>query len=233
MKKIGMIVAVEIQSILQKYGSQLVEETDMAGYKVFLYQTERYQLIIVNCGVGQIAAASGTQFLISEYHVDLVVNFGVVGGLTDAISTTKVCIVESVVHYDFDTSSVDNVEVGRYLQYPDIYIPTTPELVEKAINLYPQLVPVVCASGDKFIADADMKRQISKRFGADICEMEAAGVVLTCNRNKIPCILIKIVSDSICGGHEEFVETKDIAAEMCLKIVDKVLKEVCGYNRYA
>lgn len=223
MKKIGMIVAVEIQSVLDKYGAHLTVEKEVAGYKVLEYQTEQYKLIIVNCGAGEIAAASGTQFLISEYNVDLVVNFGVVGGLTEAMSTTKVCIVEQVVHYDFDTSSVDNVEVGRYLQYPDIYIPTTPELIEKAMNLYPQLVPVVCASGDKFIADEDMRRQINKQFDADICEMEAAGIVLTCNRNKIPCLLIKIVSDSICGGYEEFIETKDMAAEVCLEIVDKVL----------
>lgn len=227
MKKIGMIVAVEIQSVLDKYGAQLTVEKEVAGYKVLEYQTEQYQLIILNCGAGEIAAASGTQFLISEYHVDLVVNFGVVGGLTEAMSKTKVCIVERVVHYDFDTSLVDNVEVGRYLQYPDIYIPTTPELIEKAMNLYPQLVPVVCASGDKFIADEDIRRQINKQFDADICEMEAAGIVLTCNRNNTPCILIKIVSDSICGGYEEFVETKEMAAKMCLEVVDKVIKEVC------
>ena len=109
MKKIGMIVAVEIQSVLDKYGAQLTVEKEVAGYKVLEYQTEQYQLIILNCGAGEIAAASGTQFLISEYHVDLVVNFGVVGGLTEAMSTTKVCIVERVVHYDFDTSLVDNV----------------------------------------------------------------------------------------------------------------------------
>ena len=223
MKKIGMIVAVEIQSVLDKYGAQLTVEKEISGYKVLEYQTEQYKLIIVNCGAGEIAVASGTQFLISEYHVDMVINFGVVGGLTEAMSTTKVCIVERIVHYDFDTSSVDNVEVGRYLQYPDIYIPTTPELIEKAMKLYPQLVSVVCASGDKFIADEELKRQINKQFHADICEMEAAGIVLTCNRNKIPCILIKIVSDSICGGYEEFVKTKDMAAGMCLEIVEKVL----------
>lgn len=227
MKKIGMIVAVEMQAVLDKYELRLIVEKEVAGYKVWEYQTKQYQLIVVNCGAGEIAVASGTQFLISEYHVDLVVNFGVVGGLTEEMTTTKVCIIEKVVHYDFDTSSVDSVEVGRYLQYPDIYIPTTAELVGKAINLYPQLVPVVCASGDKFIADEDMKRQINKKFDADICEMEAAGIVLTCNRNNIPCILIKIVSDSICGGYEEFVKTKDMVAEMCLEIVDKVLNEVC------
>lgn len=59
------------------------------------------------------------------------------------------------------------------MQYPDIYIPTTPELIEKAMELYPQMVPVICASRDKFIADESMKRHINKQFDADICEMAA------------------------------------------------------------
>ena len=226
MKKIGMIVAVEMQSVLDKYGSQLLEENDIAGYKVLVYQTEQYQLIIVNCGAGEIAAASGTQFLISKYGVDLVVNFGVVGGLTEAMAKTKICIVDKVVHYDFDTSPVDNVEVGRYLQYPDVYIPATAELIEIATETEPQLLPVVCASGDKFIADEQAKRRLHEQFGADICEMEAAGIVLTCNRNNIPCILIKIVSDSIRGGSEEFWETKNTAAALCLDVLDKIIDKI-------
>ncbi|MBR4878369.1 MAG: 5'-methylthioadenosine/S-adenosylhomocysteine nucleosidase [Clostridia bacterium] len=226
MKKIGMIVAVEIQSVLDKYGAQLAEKKDVAGYQVLEYQTADYQLIIANCGAGEISAASGTQFLISEYKVDVVVNFGVVGGLTEEMSKTKLCIVDKVVHYDFDTSAVDNVEVGRYLNYPDVYIPATPELKEIAIKAHPELLPVICASGDKFVADPEAKAALNKQYGASICEMEAAGIVLTCNRNKVPCVLIKIVSDGIHGGFEEFLETKDTAAAMCLEIVEKIIPQI-------
>lgn len=35
-----MIVAVEIQSVLDKYGSKLIEEKDIVGYKVLVYQTD-------------------------------------------------------------------------------------------------------------------------------------------------------------------------------------------------
>lgn len=100
MKTIGMIVAVEIQSVLKRYGAKLVKRKETAGYQVLEYETDQYRMVIVNCGPGEIAAASGTQFLISEYHVDIVINFGVVGGLTEEMSKTKVCIVEKVVHYD-------------------------------------------------------------------------------------------------------------------------------------
>lgn len=221
-----MIVAVEIQSVLDKYGSQLIKKKDVAGYGVLEYQTGEYQVIAVNCGAGEIAAASGTQFLISEYHVDMIINFGVAGGLTETMSKTKVCIDDKVVHYDFDTSAVDKIEVGRYLQYPDVYIPATPELIDKAIGIDSQLVPVVCASGDKFIVDSGGKKKLHKQFGADICEMESAGILLTCNRNNIPCMLIKIISDSINGGYEEFIETKDKVAIMCLEVIDKIVGEL-------
>lgn len=225
MKTIGMLVAVEIGAVLERYGDCLLEK-NVAGYRVLEYNTENYKLIIANCGAGEIAAAGGTQFLISEYKVDMIINFGVVGGLTADMAKTKTCVVEKVVHYDYDTSAVDNIEVGRYLAYPDVYIPTTKSLVDKAISLYPELTPVICASADKFVADPQQKINLNKQFGADICEMEAAGIVLICNRNNIPCLLIKSVSDSIEGGAEEFRNTINEAASLCLDIADKIINEL-------
>jgi len=223
MRKVGMIVAVEIQSVLDKFGGRLVERKDIRAFQVLECSLENCRLIIVSCGVGEIAAAAAAQFLISSYGVELIVNFGVVGGLTEEMRKTKVCIVEKVVHYDIDTAAIDDIEVGRYLDYPDVYIPATAELVTRALALEPQLKPVICASADKFIADPERKRELHRLYGAQICEMEAAGIVLTCNRNGIPCMLIKIVSDSIEGGSEEYLATKDTAAAMCLEIILSLL----------
>jgi len=156
----------------------------------------------------------------------MIINFGVVGGLTAEMAKTKTCVVEKVVHYDFDTSAVDNWEVGRYAEYPDPYIPTNSDLLHKAIAINPELMPVICASADKFIADPQLKANLNKQFGAHICEMEAAGIVLICNRNNVPCLLIKSVSDSIEGGAEEFRSTINEAAALCLDIADKVISEL-------
>ena len=222
MKKIGMIVAIEIDAVLNRYGKPIAEK-DAAGCRILEYRTEKYSLVVAHCGVGEIAAASATQYLITGYGVDLILNFGVVGGLTAAMSKTKTCIVRKVVHYDFDTSAIDGIEVGRYLQYPDAYLPSTEELVEKALSIYPDLVPVICASADKFVADPAKKEELHTRYGADICEMEAAGVVLTCNRNGVPCVIVKIVSDGIGGGAEEFLRAKYETADICFGIVDRII----------
>ena len=203
MKKIGMIVAVEMKAVLDRYGSTL-KEKNAACYKVVEVETEKYQLIIANCGAGEIAAAAGTQYLISEYGVDMVVNFGVVGGLTEEMAKTKTCIVERVVHYEMDTSALDGTKVGQYAQYPDIFIPADQALLKKALEIYPDLKVVTCASGDKFVADPDQKRKLHTDFEADICEMEAAGVLMACNRNGTPVTLVKAVSDGVDEDSEAF-----------------------------
>ncbi len=225
MKKIGMMVAVEIQAVLKKYEGRLTE-TEVAGCKVYICQDNHFELIIVHSHAGEIRAAAATQMLISHFHVDMIINFGVVGGLTEAMSTTRICIVEKVVHYEFDTSAADGDPIGKYGDYPDIYIPVDPALLKKAVTLHPELVPVICASGDKFVADPDKKRALHTDFHADICEMEAAGILYTCNRNKIPCMLIKIVSDSVTGGAEEFWATVNEASDLCLELVDEIIKEL-------
>ena len=153
-------------------------------------------------------------------------DFGVVGGLTEEMALARTVAVESVVHYDFDTSAWDGCEVGRYAAYPTRYIPTTPELLERALTLCPELKKVVCASADKFVAGAEAKRELHERFGADICEMEAAGVVLTCRRAGVPCLVIKTVSDGITGGAEEFSKELMRSAELCLAITDEIIRRM-------
>ncbi len=225
MKTIGMIVAVEMDAVLRRYG-QPSEEKQCHGFRVLTYQMDSYTMLVLNCGVGEIAAAAGVQALISECDVDMILNFGVVGGLTPDMSLTRTCVVDKVVHYDMDLSEVDGVEVGRYPDYPEVAIPTTPALVDKAVAICPELKRVVCASADKFVGDPAKKVALHEQYGADICEMEAAAVVLTCHRNGVPCLLIKTVSDSIDGGAEEFHAAVASSSLTCIEIADKIIREL-------
>lgn len=223
MKTIGMIVAVEMDAVLSQYGRAAGVEK-RGGFEVHCYENGDFTLCIVSAGAGEIAAAAATELLIAGYGAELIVNFGVVGGLTEEMSLARTVVVESVVHYDFDTSAWNGCEVGRYEAYPTPCIPTTPSLVGRALELYPELKKVVCASADKFVDSAEAKKELHERFGADICEMESAGVVLTCNRAGVPCLVVKTVSDGIKGGAEEFSREVTRSAELCLAITDKIIR---------
>lgn len=225
MKTIGLLVAVEMGAVLSRYGEPK-ETLSVDGFQVLRYENDSYSLCAVNAGAGELAAAAATQLLISAFHVDLVVNFGVVGGLTPEMAMARCCVVEAVVHTDFDVSSWQDVAPGRYPQYPTPRIPVTPALVDRACAAVPGLKRAVCASADKFIGSGEAKRALHERWGTDICEMEAAGIVLTCHRAGVPCLLIKTVSDGITGGAEEFERELDRTAGLCLAVADTIIREL-------
>lgn len=227
MMKIGMVVAVEreIRACLEEFGTPTKEET-YGNIVIRTYVRDDAELFVAHSGMGEIAAAATTQLLISLYHVDLILNCGVVGGLTDEMATAKTTVVEKVVHYDVDSSAIDPVVPGQYEELPDVYIPTTKELVEKVTALYPDVRPSVCASADKFVAEAEKKAALHEAFSADICDMESAGIALTCHRNHTKLLMLKTVADSITGGAEGFENACLETARVCMGIAEKLIKEL-------
>lgn len=225
MKRIGMVVAVEMSAAIEKYGKSS-KEIEKYGFKILEYKSKNYELYIIQSGEGEIAATAATQLLISEYKVDLIVNFGLVGGLTNDMQKTKICIVDKVVHYDYDTSQIDPVKPAQYPGYSSEYIELNKDIINKCKSLYPNLKPVICASGDKFIGNNQKKEELHQKYNADICEMEAAGIALTCDRCNIPCFSLKIVSDGLFDDEKEYYKIKEEASIICLDLLDKIITKI-------
>lgn len=229
MKKIGLVVAVELDAVLQKYGTPISDKFH-CGFRIITYNAHGNLLYVINCNVGEIYAAAATQLLISKFNVDAIVNFGVVGGLCESMSLTKTCIVKDIVHYDFGIFENGVMSVKSHnsnnFDDDDFYIHTNDKLRKIALDLYPDLKEVTCASGDKFVGDANEKRRIHNEYSADICEMESAGIALTCNLNNVPCIFIKTVSDAVSGGLDEFYIQFENASEICFDIVDSIIEKM-------
>ncbi len=222
MEKLGLVVAVEMQAIREKYGEP--EKTyRLGGFPAGEYTISGKKVTVVRSGAGEIAAAAAAQALICG-GAEAVLNFGVAGGLTDEMSRERICAVEYVVHYDMDTSAADDTETGRYTELPDIRIPADPGLLELVKKTIPDIRTVGCASADKFIGDEAQKRNLAERFQCEICEMEAAGIALTCLRNGIPCLLIKMVADGVKGGAKEFRSEFDAAAAEALRVLEKCVE---------
>ena len=115
MKKFGIIAAVEIDAVKRRYGKP-IEKINDGGFDIYHYEANGNDVYVLHSGAGEISAAAATQLLISVYHVDMILNFGVVGSLTKEMDDIRLCVVEKVVHYQFDTSEVDHCPVGQYLE---------------------------------------------------------------------------------------------------------------------
>lgn len=223
--KIGIVVAVEIGAVLAKYGEPS-ESANLRGYTVHTYRNDAFDMFVADSGAGEISAAAATQLLIDKFDVDMIINFGAVGALSEKMSTLELCVVDSVIHYDFDTTGWLNLKRGQYPGKDSAYLKTTVEFVEKVTQLRPEILKVVCASADKFIDRAEDKSALRENYGADICEMEAAGIVLTCLRNEVPCLLIKAISDTLIGGGKEFLLELERVSEKCFEVVDQLVREM-------
>jgi len=226
--KVGMIVAVETEAIYQRYPD--IKRLDAPkGFEVFLHQDENYQLFIMHCGMGTVLAAAGTQFLIDKFDVNVIIDFGVVGGLTEVMKVEKMVLIERAVHYRFDVSECMDLQIGQVDGHDSIYLYTDKELLNKALEIAPSLKKATIASGDKFVSKAEEKSYIHEKFDCDVCDMESSGIILTCEANNVPCLLFKAVSDSLTGGAEEFWKELLNVSLKCLDITDKVIDLI--YNK--
>lgn len=223
-RKIGLVVAVEESAIPLLWGpGECVGMTPFGEIRQYRnYLTETYVEI---CGAGEIRAAAATQHLIDRYRVDMVANYGVVGACNEDLKVCETCVVSGVAHYDYDLSAIDEVPVGRYEEYAEIILRPDTRLLRICKSAYPDMRQVICASGDKFL-DFERKKLYGAMFGADICDMEAAGILLTCHRNGVPCLLIKTVADGALGGGTEYWDNKDAAAETALRVLQTILRRM-------
>ena len=220
--KIGLIVAIEMDSIFQHYG-EIEKLTSPKGFELYKTQKGENEIFILRTGMGEIAAAAGTQYLITFCGVKVIVNYGVVGGLTHEMGKHKVCLIERVVHYKYDCSEFLELKIGQVDGHDSIYLFTDPLLLSKALEVSGALVKATCCSGDKFIGTEKEKAQLHSDFGGDVCDMESAGIVLTCELNDVPCLMFKAVSDGLSGGAGEFFDELNKASLLCLEAADEVI----------
>lgn len=228
MKKIGIIAAmtVEFERILRTLCNGLTAEKRDC-FDVYCGKRTQNTIYVVKSGIGEIGAAAATQFLISAYKVDVILNYGFVGALSEELKFRQIVAVDKVVHYDFDTSAIDNVEAGRYPEFPDAKILCDENLLKTACEVCYGLSRRTIASADKFVSDNALKQRLIDEFDAEICDMESAGIVITAKRNGVPALLLKVVSDNADGNSPiTFAEIAYGGSLECADILGKVIDKI-------
>lgn len=223
--KIGMCVAMdkEVTPFLEREASDIKTET-IGAFKIYSFKIKDKSVYLVRSGIGEIYAAAAVQTLILKYGVEVILNFGVCGSLVKSVGVLDAVLVDSVVHYDFDLSGIDGVPIGQYPGYDSPNIKTDEKLIELVERIQP-LKRVCCASADKFVSDSIIKAELNKNFGASVCDMECAAVLLTAKQAGIPVLIIKAVSDGE-GGADEFNKKVKAAANVYIKTVVALIENL-------
>lgn len=161
--------------------------------------------------------------------MEAVLNFGFVGAVNHNLDLCELVAVGRVCHYQFDVTEVDTDRVvGQYGGMRDNYFYLDKTLLSNVLaNIGKPIKVVTCASGDKFVARKEEKDRLRNEFGADICEMELAGLAIACERNNVPLFSVKVVSDKAEeGANESFLSIVEKGIAGYEKILPAILKAV-------
>ena len=160
-------------------------------------------VVIARAGVGKVNAAVCAQTMALIYEPELILNSGVSGALSPELHVGDVVIGTDVVQHDVDTTAMGDepgfVSTVDRLSFPlDNFASTA--IAAAAEELGIRAVRGRIASGDQFVASTERKEEIVRLFSAVTCEMEAGAIAHVCFLNRIPCAVIRSISD---GGNEE------------------------------
>ena len=160
-------------------------------------------VVIARAGVGKVNAAVCAQTMALIYEPELIINSGVSGALSPELRVGDVVIGTDVVQHDVDTTALGDepgfVSTVDRLSFPlDNFASTA--IAAAAEELGIRAVRGRIASGDQFVASTERKEEIVRLFSAVTCEMEAGAIAHVCFLNRIPCAVIRSISD---GGNEE------------------------------
>ena len=177
-------------------------------------------IVLIKSGVGKVAASSATQFIIDNYEPVYIINVGIAGSLSPVIKAGDIIIADKLVQHDFDVTAFGNpkgyIDNGIEPNKPTIFN-SDKKLVEKfkkELDSYQNKNIKLCtiATGDIFVNKEKEKQLIRDEFNADVIDMESAAIAQTAEKNNIPLIVIKTISDSENNSVSEYKQNKNITA---------------------
>lgn len=202
--RMGIIGAMEseVQNLITRMEG--VSYREKAGRRFAVGQLAGKEVVVVQSGIGKVAAAITAQILVDEFGVDALLNTGMAGGLDSRLAVKDLVIATAALQHDFDITAFGHARgfmYGEDDQKPTLFVADA-DLCEKAKKAAAAVLPAgskaidgIVASGDIFVDDSALKAQLRDGFGAAAAEMEGAAIAQAAVANDVPFVIIRTISD--------------------------------------
>lgn len=190
----------------------------------FLYLEKKVTVIIIQCGIGKVAAAIGTMLAIEKYRADIIINMGSIGSPNKILNIGDIIIPRKICYHDVDLTTF-GYERGQIPNCSTTFksdIPLTKIAVNCTSSLGMYCSQGLVVSGDRFIDSINTFFLNTKVVGVD---MESAAVAHVCSDYHVPFVIIRAVSDKI-GSHLSFSEFFKTAARRSASVVKILLERI-------
>ena len=166
---IGVVIAMQSEADILLDEMQVLRSLTISGKKVHVGKAYGRDIALCVCGVGKVNAALGAQLLISKFDAEMLLNFGVSGGLNASTKLCEVYQISAATQFDFDLAQLNGTKIGTLNEYTESYL---------ALNLLN--LPFEhrkLGTADRFNDSAADYELLTKELNADIRDMEGGAIV--------------------------------------------------------
>jgi adenosylhomocysteine nucleosidase len=163
---------------------------DLSPYGAwFEVDLEGYSLIFMQGGFGKISAAASTQYAISRWNPELLINLGTCGGFEGMVDRDEIILVDKTIVYDIiEQMGEPEAVLKHYSTDIDLSWLAKP---------YPQkVIRTLLISGDRDLL-SDEVVELNNRFGAIVGDWESGAIAFVANRNATRLLILRGVSDLV------------------------------------
>ncbi len=235
-KIIGVIGAMESEVCKLQADMQTPVTESVANLTFYRGNIGKNQLVLVKSGVGKVNAARAAQALIDQYHPDYLINTGIAGGIGSGLHVGDFVIGTELIQHDFDLTGFGYAKgyISGCGDGKSVSVFASDDVLVRSFSghaaAFLSAENIHCgriASGDVFVANAEMKKQIQADFSALAVEMEGAAIAQVAAANGVPFIILRAISDLADGTATESFETfEEKTATLCAKIVESCVAEL-------
>jgi adenosylhomocysteine nucleosidase len=214
--KTGLIGAMPEEILLLKKEIEELNIEKVGPRDFYSGKINGKEVVMCSSGWGKVAAASTATSLINLFRVDCLLFIGLAGSLDPQLEIGDIVIADSLVQHDVDLSLLTEFGEVKSPFWTDFEFGVAPGILQKAektvkqfvLNLnnneyahiegkyHPKIYTGTVGTGDQFIASAEGKDLIRKKFPEILCtEMEGAAIAQIAADYDIPCSAIRIISD--------------------------------------
>ncbi len=228
--KIAIIGAMEQEVTLLKEKMQDCQLQVVANCKFYTGMLNGQEVILLQSGIGKVAAAIGTSILLERFNPSYVINTGSAGGFDPSLNLGDVVISTEVAYHDADVTAF-GYEMGQMAQQPARFVSDNKliNVAESALNAMipsPHAVRGLICTGDAFVHTKERQDFIRTHFNEVIAvEMEAAAIAQTCHQFEVPFVVVRAISDvADKKSPMTFEEFLPLAAQSSSLMVEKMVE---------
>lgn len=184
------------------------------GIRFMTGQINGRAVVVAETGIGKVNAAMTTAFVLAYFKPEQVLFTGIAGGTSPELQPGDIVIARQTAHHDYHSITFQQQPTNQTRnaitkEMNPVYFPADSAMMviaQKAAKTVsfesipatsrpPSIVVGTVVTGDEFVTSEAKVTSLRTEFNADATEMEGAAVAQVCYQQRVPCLVIRSLSD--------------------------------------